>query len=335
MKANCVSVRDGRRSVLYSHLGGYEVLQLAILGPAVVGRFLSLWERAFGADDWVGDMQAHGGLLVDWDRRVLIVFSDERSVATRAAFLEAAVTAWPGWQVRWAFDGLGDMLTHLGEDVAAVRWTNRNPCPLYCDEPADAALRCLVTVGDTLAYALSEDAAPPWEVGVGLIEQLRESDRVTACTFVPEGGLHLEPATRTAGVWSATIPLEGLAERWDARWPGWTLQVWDDRYAEQSARSAEGIRLPAPDLDHGRERLARLVVQNLSLWVAEDLQTSLAEAYPSEAYRAMLLEKPGWYSILAATALTRAELSATLRLLTGEEPEHPVWLRRYAVPRDI
>ncbi|WP_144120962.1 hypothetical protein [Catellatospora sichuanensis] len=270
---------------------------------------------------------------------MLMVFSDQGSdlgsASTRAAFLVTAVAAWPGWDVRWAFDGLGDMLTHLGEDVAAVRRTNRDPRPLYRDEPADAALQCLVTVGDTLAYALGEDAAPPWEVGVGLIEQLRESDRVTECTFVPEGGLHLEPTTRTAGVWSATIPLEGLAERWNGLWPGWTLQIWDGLYAEQSARSVEGIRIPAPDLDHGRERLARLVVQNLSLWVVEDQQASLAQAYPSEAYRAMLLEEPCWHSILAATAITRAELSATLRLLTGEEPEHPVWLRRYAVPRDI
>lgn len=41
-----------------------------------------------------------------------------------------------------------------------------------------------------------------------------------------------------------------------------------------------------------------------------------------------MLEPPSWYSVMRHTAVSRTELSAVHRILTGEDLAHPVYRRR-------
>ncbi|MEU8076283.1 hypothetical protein AB0B31_12630 [Catellatospora citrea] len=328
--ANYVCVRDGEHTVLSNKLGAYELLEISAMGPGITRRYLERWEHEFGQDDWLSDALTDGGLLVDWDRSVLIAFTVHRSPQVRAAWLENAAHTWPGWQVRWAYDGNGDLARHAGADVTAVRAEFDGSDLLYgVERPwTSPDPTWLVTIADTAAYALTPLAFRPWEAGPGMLAQLRAADRVTSCDFVPRAGLHLDPATRTAGLWTTIDPLDGLAERWPARWPGWTLQLWDDRHAEQSARCTTGVTVPDADPGECRRLLARSVVQAWAVFVAEDVDVNLADVHPEPEIREHLIEPPSWYSVMRHTAVGRADLSAVHRMLTGEDLAHPVHRRR-------
>ncbi|BCJ75469.1 hypothetical protein CS0771_50130 [Catellatospora sp. IY07-71] len=330
MRANWVSVRDGEYEVLADHLGAYDVLEVSIMGPEVTDRFLAVYAEDAGGG-WYEEDRLDGGLLVDWDDRVLMAFATPRSPRARAAWLDVAPRMWPGWEVCWAYDGIGDFVTYLGEDLAEVRSPAEPATELFwSDRPDEAAkprLKYLVSVGDTAAYALSWRANEPWRLGPAILDQLRDVGRVTECPEMPVAGLHLDPASRTAGLWTTSIPLVGLAEQWESWWPGWRLELWADRIEEQIRRCAAGVEIPALGRTDCRSLLAELVVDHWSPYVAEDVDDNLTLIYGDSRTRARYTGPDTMAHYRIRTAVTRAELSAVLRLLTGAEPEHPVYPR--------
>ncbi len=82
----------------------------------------------------------------------------------------------------------------------------------------------------------------PWEIGPSLLDQLDGLPRLSTWHEIPRGGLHLNPATRRATVWSID-PVRGLSDRFADRWPGWTLDFREDRYRE----STKAFTFPDPE----------------------------------------------------------------------------------------
>ena len=219
-----------------SHGMGYSLDAWLAPGPdpaLAVFRSFPVWER----DEWQWESTCEAGALIDLDARDLLVFLD-LPYERRIAQLDTYRRNWPDWTVRWAFNGLSDVTDALGLPRAVVRPEPWDTTDLFRwgrpDPGSPEQLRYLVTVND-VAYGLNDWAVPPWQIGPALLDQLGDLPRVSRWPGVPEGGLHLEPESRTAGIWSVGRLLRA-GERFAARWPGWTLEVWDDRYAEQERR---------------------------------------------------------------------------------------------------
>ncbi|MFC5007112.1 hypothetical protein ACFPIJ_56075 [Dactylosporangium cerinum] len=331
--ANFVTIRDGKVTVAYSRNGALEILEISVFGPEFVTRFLDAWQRLGPTDEF--DDDAEGGLLVDFDRRVLMMFSAHRGTHLRAAYLDAVTRTWPGWQVRWAYDGIADLMDHAGADSSHLRGKPAEPAALYWRERTEQLPphlrdrieqmppRYVVTIGDTQAYGLGWNAVAPWRVGPGLIEQLDPADRITTAETMPEAGMHLDPSTRTAGVWSAVQPLHGLAGYWPRLWPGWTLLLWDDRSGEQLQRCAGSVTFPAAE-PLGRARLAESVMMTWSFFVAEDFRRNCRRAY---IFRKLVeaARENGWFRAREQTRITRQELSTALETITGSPWPAPRW----------
>jgi hypothetical protein len=101
-----------------------------------------------------------------------MMFTVYRGPELRAAYLDAVTRTWPGWQVRWAFNGLADLIDHLGGDISQIRRDTSEPETLYWGDRTERMhLRYVVTVGDTLGYGLAWNANDPWLVWAGLLEQ--------------------------------------------------------------------------------------------------------------------------------------------------------------------
>ncbi|MET8154695.1 hypothetical protein ACIBSW_24405 [Actinoplanes sp. NPDC049668] len=245
-RANVAVRQNGEWTHGGSNGMGYSLDAWLALGPdpaLAVMRSFPAWKR----DEWQAESSCEAGALIDLDADDLLVFLNvdyDRRLAAMAGYRRT----WPGWTIRWAFDGIADVTGALGLDRAVVEPEPWDHTDLFRWGRAGAAEpfepRYLVTVGDT-AYGLDVWAVQPWQIGPDLLDQLTGLPQPSAWGQVPRGGLHLDPTARRAGVWSIE-PVLGLRERFADRWPGWTLEFWEDRYQEQERRCAGAFRFPDP-----------------------------------------------------------------------------------------
>ncbi|SDT04586.1 hypothetical protein [Actinoplanes derwentensis] len=248
----------------WTHCGsnglGYSLDAWLALGPdpaLAVVRSFPAWDR----NEWQSESVCEAGALIDLDGKDLLVFLNA-AYDERLALLNAYRRTWPGWTVRWAYNGIADVTDVLDldrsvldrdpwDDTDLFRWGRSDG-----DEPFD--LRYLVTVGDS-AYGLDGWAVRPWQIGPDLLDQLAGLPQLSTCPEVPRGGLHLDPANRRATVWSID-PVLGLSDRFAARWPGWSLAFREDRYQEQEG--AFTFPDPAPAVEQRTHDLVERTVEH-------------------------------------------------------------------------
>ncbi|MFC4044747.1 hypothetical protein ACFO1B_40600 [Dactylosporangium siamense] len=247
-RANVAVRQDG----VWTHRGGgglgYSLDTLLALGPdPALAAFLSPTFPVWQEHQWYRESSCESGALIDVDAKELLVFLNV-DYDERCAYLDAYRRTWPGWNVRWAYNGIVDVTDALGLDRAVLtreawddtdlfRWGRPDP-----QEPPK--LHYLITIEDA-AYGLADNVVRPWALGPAVLEQLVDLPRLSTWPEIPRGGMHVDPADHTVGVWSID-PVYGLVERCGERWPGWTVEFWHDRYAEQQRRCAGTFRFPDP-----------------------------------------------------------------------------------------
>jgi hypothetical protein len=197
-RAHFVVKANGTWRKFYSQWAGAD-LELDLLpGPESGRRFAELQRPDVG---WTYDAFCDGGVLMDFDDRLLLWFNHcHGDYAYRQAVLAVLARTLRAYLAGQAPE---EIIAHGAEALAT--------------------------------YAL-------W-------------DTVSVSRWMPAGGVHLDTAARVAGVWTPGWLLEAFAV--DAgKWPGWWLELWEDRYTEQLERAGDAVSFPAPDLARGLRRLA-------------------------------------------------------------------------------
>jgi hypothetical protein len=197
-------------------------------GPAAALRRIREQEKT---DQWFDDIWCEAAALVDQPHKILLFFTiHSEHYAHRAALLATLARTWPGWEIRWAYDGIADLVAYLGLDRAEVHTdahTVLEPDPARDDE-FDQLVSVTRASGETEAYGL---VLPIHEVlgwGPESVELLPSDARVSTCEL-PRSGVHIDFTTKTIGMWTMDA-FCGLADK--LSWPGWQVEVWDDRYTE-------------------------------------------------------------------------------------------------------
>lgn len=262
-RAQCV-IMDGRTTELYYTVWGAHALDVDLVaGPEAACERIR--RRYDPADNLLEPVWIEAAALIDLSRRVLAVFSWHcEGYAHRAALRAVLAHTWPGWDLRWAYDGVDDLAAYSGAPYWPDGRSTISPSLVALD-PADLdEFNLLVTVADPRgpahAYGMWSDVSDAFWAGPALLDQLSGAARVTALPRLPDAGLHLDPATRTVTGWT-TLEVAGLAIDWAARWPGWRLEFQDDRYDLQLAHCAGGLRVPRPTVDTGLDILALRVAR--------------------------------------------------------------------------
>ncbi|MGW5401702.1 hypothetical protein [Streptomyces sp. NPDC003952] len=113
MSSRATFLVDHRR---YESSSGAVGLDLDLLaGPRAFVPFAEAHAEAAGP--WYDDEACETGALVDTRAKVLLVFAWEgvfASTRTRAAAFELLRRAWPGWRVRWLYDGQRGLRAYAG-----------------------------------------------------------------------------------------------------------------------------------------------------------------------------------------------------------------------------
>ncbi|MEU2453162.1 hypothetical protein ABZ605_24155 [Streptomyces sp. NPDC012765] len=233
------------------HRSSYGAVDLdldLLAGPEAVLPYL----RSHAQDDgWYPDDMVEAGALADEDRRLLLVFAREGAIAsqrTRAAALELLRCAWPGWEARWLYDGQSGLRAHLGPaPEAADTAVHAGPALEQDDEELDDPdpLVAVVTVGADRCHVLADINDHPVEEGPALLERLRDAPDHGSHRLRADAGIHVDPQRRRVGWWLNTARAHGRSPA--ARWPGWTVEFWEDRWAEHERACGGRFAPPAPD----------------------------------------------------------------------------------------
>jgi hypothetical protein len=305
-RAHCV-IMDGHNTELYYTVWGATALDVDLIaGPEAACRQIRrLYEPTESLREpvWV-----EAAALVDIPRRVLAVFSWHfEGYAHRAAWRAVLARTWPGWDLQWAYAGIEDIARYSGAPASPTGRAGLTPSWEVVD-PADTEgldeMDTLVTVaeesGPTRAYGMWSDVTDVFWAGPALLDQLSDAGRITTLPRLPETGLHLDPATRTATGWT-TLEVAGLADEWPHRWPGWRLEFHDDRYDSQLARCAGGLTVPLPTTGDGLDILARRLASEAarSSRVPADLAAVNAAIVQSRRFPA---DPPRWPALTSAAS---------------------------------
>ncbi|RRQ73513.1 hypothetical protein CQW39_29705 [Streptomyces griseofuscus] len=104
-------VENGAWQRYFSHWAAGRVVDELLPGPAAATRCFRAQRKI---EEWLDDVWCEGAALVDHDRRIPLRFGFADSWADHRATRAVLARTWPGWDVRFAHDGMGDLTRHLG-----------------------------------------------------------------------------------------------------------------------------------------------------------------------------------------------------------------------------
>ncbi len=134
-RANLLIVRNQSYELYYSHWCAYTLPVSLFWGEQYAIRFIEL-QKQVDESGWLDDKWAEGGAVLDLERRVLLFYGGEDilyDVPLRNGLLRLMKNNWPGWEIRWAHEGIADLAAYVGypaEKVLAVREASRHEASL-------------------------------------------------------------------------------------------------------------------------------------------------------------------------------------------------------------
>ncbi|MBX7433359.1 hypothetical protein JDV09_14735 [Mycobacterium sp. Y57] len=226
------------------HWAGRRILDMLIGGPDLAHRHIQTFWRSDDRDfDWIAPESS--GAVIDLDRHRLLFFGDELidGPPHRRALMAVLADVWSGFEVVWAYGGTRELAAYVGHDcppaldgepTAVVTSDRYSPCQLVSVVARDGAVRLWPLV----------DYHHPEAYGPAFLDALPgRGRRKVALKAIPARGVHVDPSSKTVGVWwtaDGSAVLDRLAEIWH----GWNFEFWEDRYEQQVARCVDGLRIP-------------------------------------------------------------------------------------------
>jgi hypothetical protein len=256
-RAQYVVVENRTWQRYYSHWAANRVVDDLLPGPVAATRCFRANQEI---DEWLDDVWCEGAALVDHDRRILLWFAFADSWADHLAARAVLARTWPGWDVRFAHDGMGDLTDHLG----LGRDLTRSPGWFETFEPAGFAATDYTEPCSVVSVRLPDGGVRAWGSdwepighlagGPGLVDLIVASPNGPALTEMPYGGVHFDPEARTVSLWAVQDVL-GIHNWPLPGWENWALDFRGDDHTQQARLLPAGFPFPRPSLAPALRRL--------------------------------------------------------------------------------
>ncbi|MGV9313955.1 hypothetical protein ACWDR0_17460 [Streptomyces sp. NPDC003691] len=261
-RANIIVVREDGTHELY-RTGWAVGIDLDLLeGPtAVLAVLPGLRQDGW----WLDDTMAQGGVLLDLGRKVLLLFAWEgpsTELRHRAAVFELIRAAWPGWEVRWLYDGPAELREYVGLDPEYVRCREGDASLPPFLAPGDEDLTgsdpggVVITVSAGCCYVASDAFDHPVREGTALLDRLADAPVHGSCHLHVNSGIHLDLDRRYLGWWC--LYSSPQAYRVPELWPGWTVEFWQDDWVRHVGA---GDRFSPAAFDAGEKARAAVLAE--------------------------------------------------------------------------
>lgn len=250
-RANLIVVRGGRYDLRYSHWAANTLTEDLFWGPEHAIAFTEAQPAA--GTDWLDDVWAEGGSVIDIDRRAFLLFGGADmlyNVPLCRFYLALLGEAWRGWSVEWADEGIADLADAVGyprERVLSRKpdvitspdlrppenpdWLEFVGCVAGSVRLGDGSLRLFPLTGDPEGYLMGGPALAEAAAAQPGMDRLALAEWTSS---FPYGGFHLDLRSSRLDYWTSKDH-PGIPARIAALWPGWKVTWLRDRYEGQLA----------------------------------------------------------------------------------------------------
>jgi hypothetical protein len=265
-------VKEGEYELHYSHWCAHTLPEDFFWGPEHAEALIRV-QPLVDDSGWLDDVGAEGGVVLDFDRKNLLLFGGEEvldDVPLRRVYLELLERAWRQWTVRWAYEGIADLADYVGYPRQQVLYEGGNDWVIVrLTPPARREMTRVVASlrledGSIRLYPLMLNVVHYLGVGSKLATDIRKVEGMRRLfldewrTRLPVGGFHLDLVTRGLDYWVAGRAAD-IENRVSRAWPGFETCWHRDRYEMQLERTEGLLRFAVPDhrtlLDRCREML--------------------------------------------------------------------------------
>lgn len=252
-RANFVIVGPNGYELYYAAAGNSTDL-LVFWGPEFTIRSIRTYDR-LDESRWLDDLWAEGGVLVDPHGKVLIFFGGEtviEEILHRRIFLELLSYTWPGWEIRYAYEGIVDIAEYVGVPRGKVldsdEGFDHGPTILASVSVAAMIGGFVSTVGSLIDYSgnlsifpLSLQVLSLLRAGPDLVDRLlfAPAKGLLSVDDLPQGlprsGFHIDLSSKTLELWTTKSEAD-IERRLGRLWPGWEVRWHRDNFEFQLER---------------------------------------------------------------------------------------------------
>lgn len=256
-RANLVVVHDGAWQLYYSHWRANTLDKDLFWGPAYAAAFIRS-QRPCEPTEWLDEVWAEGGAVLDLDRRVILFYGGEDvlyELPRRQIHLAIMRRVWEGWEIRWAHEGIVDIAEYVGVPRAQVLCRNSEPTAAAELRPPDdlswTTIVGSVRLHDGLLrlYPLSGELVNYLSTGPSLLAlatQQAGRGRLALQDLTeefPQGGFDINETDRTIDFWTTNDTPDALS-RVVTHWPGWQVRWHRDDFRVQLVATGGSLTFP-------------------------------------------------------------------------------------------
>jgi hypothetical protein len=299
-RANLIVASGESYELYYTHWRANTLDSDLFWGPDAAIEFVRSQRTQVEGAEWLDNVWAEGGAVIDPSRRRLVWFGGEdivHDVPLRRVHLDLMRELWPGWTIEWAVEGIADMARCVGQPLEPllVRKYEREEHSIELVDPEEPDwIRCILS---------SRSADDQWKVHAtdGYLDEIALSGPRLVDAFVaadlpdrydyaartntfPTGGLHIDAREKRVELWCAA-PEEELERRFADAWPGWSARWHRDRFEAHEEILGDRIVLPRASEEELVAAVRSIALRatrdssNLAVELGQRLATDSGEAW--------------------------------------------------------
>lgn len=276
-RANLVIVHHGQYKLYYNHWCANTMPQHMFWGPVPTQTFIELQEQVT-SNDWLDDVWAEGGVMMDMDRKHVLFYGGEDilyDMQLRNYFIKLMAIPWRGWSIAWAEEGIADLAQYVGVPPEIILSKPSHTMPKTFAPVTITFLTGVATVRlpdqTSLLFLLDSDLNSYFLQGETLIQNLNPAYSYTSLNWkeieynyeLPTIGLHIDIAACKLSFWHAEA-MPGFLQRVKASWAGWDVSRFTDHYHSQLAVTGEQLQIEERDADEVWNELVALLLKDYS-----------------------------------------------------------------------
>jgi len=248
-RANLVIVYNNDYELYYNHWCASSMPEKVFWGPVHTRQFIESQEKV-SKTEWLNDIWAEGGVVMDLDQQYLLFYGGEDmiyDIQLRQLFIQLMHKVWTGWQVEWAEEGILDMANYVGVSPECVL-SSRQDTELRLLEPiasgnfVDGVASIQFGEDELLLFPLGIDFKEYLYSGSEIIEHIDKTQGYSKIIWkdwayqdeIPSSGFHVDKVSRTLQFWHAEAIPNILAIVKEC-WPGWNISRFANHYDSQVA----------------------------------------------------------------------------------------------------